>query len=121
MAKVSWIPVPPGISHSRNKPLLNVPEAIIYVEFDHHSDTGFLQQLNQEIQTVLAEVQACVADFPAMLARLAAGAAATGKTPVKNGPAIISRPPIFCAGWVITILPFSLVTNLNWIAVIRSR
>ena len=46
------------------------PEAIIYVEFDHHSDAGFLQQLNQEIQAVLAEVQACVGDFPAMLARL---------------------------------------------------
>lgn len=45
------------------------PEAIIYVEFDHHSDPQVLASLEQQLLDVLAEVQACVTDFAAIRQR----------------------------------------------------
>ncbi len=46
------------------------PEAIIYVEFDHHSDVEFLHTLTHELQDVIREVQACVADYPHIMSRV---------------------------------------------------
>ncbi|MEK9711126.1 MAG: NAD-glutamate dehydrogenase [Thalassolituus sp.] len=43
------------------------PEAIIYIEIDHHSDKAMMASLAQELESVLSEVQRCVRDFPAML------------------------------------------------------
>ncbi|WP_297530582.1 NAD-glutamate dehydrogenase [Thalassolituus sp.] len=43
------------------------PEAIIYIEVDHHSDEQLMTDLAQEIEDVLSEVQRCVRDFPEML------------------------------------------------------
>ena len=42
-------------------------EAIIYIEFDHHSDTDLLQSLTGQLLDVIAEVTACVNDFPAII------------------------------------------------------
>ena len=42
-------------------------EAIIYIEIDHHSDSATLENLTQELLSVLSEVQHCVADYPAIL------------------------------------------------------
>ncbi|MCA6064434.1 NAD-glutamate dehydrogenase [Thalassolituus marinus] len=44
-------------------------EAILYVEFDHHSDPQVLTGLEQDLLSVLAEVDACVEDFPTMIAK----------------------------------------------------
>ncbi len=43
------------------------PEAIIYIEIDHHSSPEVLEELRQALVSVLDEVQCCVADFPAIM------------------------------------------------------
>jgi len=43
------------------------PEAIIYIEVDHHSDEALMSDLAGELENILSEVQRCVRDFPAML------------------------------------------------------
>ncbi|MFC3679723.1 NAD-glutamate dehydrogenase [Bacterioplanoides pacificum] len=51
------------------------PEAIIYIEIDHHSDTQTLEDLTTELLSVLSEVQHCVADYPAILEKTEQGLA----------------------------------------------
>mgnify|MGYP003624977775 FL=1 len=46
-----------------------LPEAIIYIEFDHHSDKDVLQQLTESLHSVLEEVRCCVEDFTAITRR----------------------------------------------------
>ncbi|WP_221799550.1 NAD-glutamate dehydrogenase [Oceanobacter mangrovi] len=53
-----------------NKPGKNKqPEAIIYIEFDHHSDKQVLQELTDALYSVLDEVACCVTDFPTICER----------------------------------------------------
>lgn len=56
-------------------------EAILYVEFDHHSDPQVLTGLEQDLLSVLAEVDACVEDFPTMIAKAEECAKALAKAP----------------------------------------
>ncbi|MDF1762674.1 MAG: NAD-glutamate dehydrogenase, partial [Oleibacter sp.] len=42
------------------------PEAIIYIEVDHHSDPKELNELSGELANIMQEVAACVGDFKAM-------------------------------------------------------
>ena len=60
------------------------PEAIIYVEFDHHSDQDLLTQLEQELMEVIAEVHACVADFDQISERAGECAALLAKPAEKD-------------------------------------
>ncbi|WP_028294353.1 NAD-glutamate dehydrogenase [Oceanobacter kriegii] len=45
------------------------PEAILYIEFDHHSDKDVLQRLTDALHSVLEEVTCCVEDFPKIVER----------------------------------------------------
>ncbi|MCY0966503.1 NAD-glutamate dehydrogenase [Parathalassolituus penaei] len=47
-----------------------VAEALVYMEFDHHSDPAILSELNEALKSVLAEVKCCVDDFPKIMKRL---------------------------------------------------
>jgi glutamate dehydrogenase len=47
-----------------------VAEAIIYIEFDHHSDKAVLQHLTESLHSVLEEVRCCVDSFAAITQRL---------------------------------------------------
>lgn len=49
----------------------STPEAIIYIEFDHHSDLALLQSLSDNLVQVIDEVRCCVDDFPAISQRAA--------------------------------------------------
>ncbi len=62
----------------------STPEAIIYIEFDLHSDAALLTQLESELLDVIAEVHACVADFQAISERAEECAAALAK-PAEKG------------------------------------
>ena len=45
-------------------------EALVYMEFDHHSDKAVLAELAAALTSVLAEVKCCVDDFPAIMSRV---------------------------------------------------
>jgi len=58
----------------------SVSEAIIYIEVDHHSDTELLDAVTQELIAVLSEVNSCVRDFPAIVAKAKAAGVDLGKS-----------------------------------------
>ncbi|MFL0805855.1 MAG: NAD-glutamate dehydrogenase [Oceanobacter sp.] len=47
------------------------PEAIIYIEFDHHSDQQLLNELSDSLVQVIDEVRCCVEDFEPITERVA--------------------------------------------------
>ncbi|WP_430462681.1 NAD-glutamate dehydrogenase [Thalassolituus sp. LLYu03] len=62
----------------------SLPEAIIYIEFDRHTDPNLLESLQQELLDVLAEVRSTVVDFNAMTAKAEECAKALAK-PAEGG------------------------------------
>ncbi|MCH2039061.1 MAG: NAD-glutamate dehydrogenase [Saccharospirillaceae bacterium] len=55
------------------------PEAIVYIEIDHHSDKQMLDELRDELLSVLAEVSHCVEDYPAIVKKVGDAIKLVGK------------------------------------------
>jgi glutamate dehydrogenase len=58
----------------------SIAEALVYMEFDHHSDPQLLKELGDALYSVLAEVKCCVDDFTAIMARVQVTAEEVGKS-----------------------------------------